>query len=424
MLTDARFRTLCLIGDLSDEQLMGAPLAIVNPLLWEIGHVAWFQEKWVLRHLRGHEPIWGRADELYDSAGIPHDDRWSLRLPSRAQTLDYMQRVLDRAVKELGHCQPGPEAYYFYHLAAFHEDMHGEAFLYTRQTLEYAPPPICLQTGVDGVGQGLPLGDAEIPGGDFLLGASADSPFVFDNEKWAHPVSVKPFAMARTKVTHREFLRFVEEGGYERPEFWSQPGWQWREAVQARHPVYWIAGPGAQWSVRCYDRILPLAAPLPVSHVNWYEADAYCRWAKRRLPTEAEWELTAIGQPKEDGKALGPGKRAYPWGAALPDSSRAHLDLATAGCIPVDALPAGDSAFGCRQMIGNIWEWTASDFEPYPGFSADPYQEYSQPWFGGTHKVLRGGAFATRSRLIRPTYRNFYTPERRDVLAGFRTCHL
>jgi iron(II)-dependent oxidoreductase len=427
MLTDARARTLDLVADLSDEQLLGPYLPIVNPLLWEIGHVAWFQEKWVLRHLRGEDPIRKDADSLYDSASVPHRDRWSLPLPSREETLAYMRRVLDRAVERLGQGVPPEKEYYFYHLAAFHEDMHGEAFTYTRQTLGYPAP----RTGIAGrppeagegvSGRGLPA-DVEIPGGTFLLGAARDQPFVFDNEKWAHPVTVAPFRISQTKVSNGEFAHFVDDGGYERPELWSAAGWEWRQGARAERPVYWVKE-GGRWLWRRYDRLVPLAPDLPIIFVSWYEAEAYCRWAHRRLPTEAEWELAAACEPERDGKTLASRKRRHPWGDSPPDPSRAHLDTRTAGCIPVNALPAGDSAFGCRQMVGNAWEWTACDFEPYPGFAADPYKEYSQPWFGGTHKVLRGGAFATRSRMVHNTYRNYYTPDRRDVLGGFRTCGL
>jgi iron(II)-dependent oxidoreductase len=424
LLLDARRRTLALIEDLSDEQLVGPELPIVNPLLWEIGHLAWFQEKWTLRHLRGEKPVWDAADGLYDSARVAHDTRWSLPLPSRAATLAYMRRVLDRALERLeGHSPDAPE-FYFYHLAAFHEDMHAEAFVYTRQTLAYLAPPAHNSGPPEETSApaGRAAADAEVPGGRFLLGASPDAPFVFDNEKWAHEVVVRPFAIARAKVTNGEFAAFVQDDGYCRPELWSDAGWKWREAVHAGHPVYWLRPSGADCHWRRYDRVVPLDPRLPVVHVNWYEADAYCRWAGRRLPTEAEWEMAASAEPAEGGRVLGPRKRLYPWGDEPPGPGRAHLDGAEPGCVPVDALPAGDSAFGCRQMIGNSWEWTADDFGPYPGFVADPYKEYSEPWFGGTHKALRGGAFATRARLVRNTYRNFFTPDRRDVLAGFRTC--
>jgi iron(II)-dependent oxidoreductase len=158
-----------------------------------------------------------------------------------------------------------------------------------------------------------------------------------------------------------------------------------------------------------------------VIHVNWYEARAYCRWAGRRLPSELEWEVAAAGEPGPDGRTLAPTKRRYPWGDEPPTPARANLDGGALWTIDVGALPAGDSAFGCRQMIGNAWEWTDTVFGPYPGFTPDMYQDYSQPLFGST-RVLRGGCWATRGRLIRNTWRNYYGPERNDVFAGFRTC--
>jgi iron(II)-dependent oxidoreductase len=191
--------------------------------------------------------------------------------------------------------------------------------------------------------------------------------------------------------------------------------------VGAEHPVYWRAAGRDGWEERVYDEWHPLRDDHAIIHVCWWEADAYCRWAGRRLPTEAEWEAAAAAEPSADGSRLGSRRRRYPWGDEPPASHHANLDAAHAGTVSVHAFPAGDSAFGCRQMLGNVWEWTASDFLPYPGFIVDPYKEYSAPWFQ-THKVLRGGCWATRPRLIRNTWRNFYTPDRRDVFAGFRTC--
>ncbi|MBI1915908.1 MAG: ergothioneine biosynthesis protein EgtB [Planctomycetes bacterium] len=412
---DARQRTLDLVADLSDQQLLGPSLAIINPLLWEIGHVAWFQEKWVLRHAgchafaakACHPALRPDADALYDSAAVAHDTRWDLSLPSREQTLAYMEGVKTCVLDELARGKPDAELVYFVLLSVFHEDMHTEAFTYTRQTLSY--PPLA------------GLGDAFIPGGMFLLGATPDEPFVFDNEKWAHPVTLKPFAIARAPVTQGEFTAFVEEDGYQRREMWSEEGWRWREGAGTVHPVYWQSQ-GSGWWRRDFDRWVPLEPHRPVLHVNWYEAEAYCRWAGRRLPTEAEWEAAASAEPADGGQSLSPRKRRFPWGD-LPDRQRANLDGASLGCVDVAALPGGDSAFGCRQLLGNVWEWTASDFLPYPGFVVDPYQEYSQPWWN-THKVLRGGCWATRARLLRNTWRNFYRPDRRDVWAGFRTCAL
>jgi iron(II)-dependent oxidoreductase len=430
-LRDARQRTLDLIVDLDDAQLLGPRLGIVNPPLWEIGHLAWFAERWVLRHAGGRPPLRRDADALYDSSAVAHATRWDLPLPSRAATLDYMCQVQECMLDVLQR-GPTPQENYFILLAIFHEDMHGEAFLYTRQTHGYPrptlTPPSRDRKGADAQplphGRGFDVsGDACVPGGTFLLGAMPDEPFVFDNEKWAHPVSLRPFAIARAPVTQEEFAAFVDDNGYHRSELWSKGGWQWRQMAKAEQPLYWQRQ-GRGWLRRDFDRWLALEPHRPVIHVNWYEAEAYCRWAGRRLPTEAEWEaaasVRAAGFIPAD--LAGP-KRRFPWGDSPPDATRAQLDGYALGCCDVAALPEGDSACGCRQMIGNVWEWTADDFGPYPGFTPDPYREYSQPWFG-THKVLRGGAWPTRARLLRNTWRNFYTPDRRDVWSGFRTCAL
>ncbi len=423
MLVEARTVTLGLVADLTDEQLLGPQLAIVNPPLWEIGHVAWFQEKWALRHLRGLPPSRSDADDLYDSAAVAHDTRWDLLLPTRDETLHLMQDTLDRVLGYLEDDLLTPDVYYFHLLPLFHEDMHAEALAYTRQTHGYAPPrlPVAPPDVLPSirVGDWGLASDVEVPGGTFLLGAEPGYGFVFDNEKWAHPVQVAPFRISRTAVTNAEFAAFVEAGGYRKERWWSEAGWRWRTDAGADRPLYWERT-GRGWHVRRFDAVVPLEPDLPMLHVNWYEADAYCRWAGRRLPTEAEWEMAAAAEPAGDGSWR---KRRFPWGDEPPTPERANLDWSRLGCIPVGALPAGDSYFGCRQMIGNVWEWTADDFQPYPGFVVDPYKEYSAPWFGD-HKVLRGGAWTTRSRLIRNTWRNFYQPHRRDVWAGFRTCAL
>ncbi len=421
-LIDARSRTLALIADLTDEQLMGPRLPIVNPLLWEIGHVAWFQEKWVLRRRGNIASAWTNADALYDSIAIPHDTRWDLPLPSREDTLAYMQEVLNRLLERLRTIPLIAEEAYFYQLGIFHEDMHDEAFTYARQTLGYPRPRFSVLTAENARPSGGPLpGDVEISGGTFILGAPPDLPFVFDNEKWAHPVAIHPFRIARAPVANGEYVAFVEEEGYRRRELWSEDGWRWREKVGAEHPVYWQRDSKGRWYRRGYDEIVALEEHHPIIHVNWYEAEAYCRWAGRRLPTEAEWEKAASAQPAGGGQGITEHKRRFPWGDEPAFEGRANLDGGAGGCIDVGGLAGGDSPFGCRQMIGNVWEWMNDDFGPYPGFVADPYKEYSEPWFG-THKVLRGGSWVTRSRMIRNTWRNYYTPDRRDVMAGFRTC--
>jgi len=343
-LLDARVRATRVTADLDGERLLGPKLAIVNPPLWEIGHVSWFQEHWCLRKqpdgsLAGS--ILPGADALYDSAAVAHDTRWNLPLPDLKATRAYGEAVLERVRERLAH-EPESEALqYFVRLATFHEDMHAEAFHYTRQTLGYGAPDASLSIS--------PNEDLELEGRTFLLGAKPGNGFVFDNEKWEHEVEIAPFHISRSVVSNAEYLAFAESGGAA-PRYWKREGRSWLQ--------------------RRFDRWLPLAMDEPVRHVSWNEAQAYCAWAKRRLPTEAEWEC-ASG----------------------------------------------------RLQAGQVWEWTASTFNPYPGFLLDPYKEYSQPWFA-THKVLRGGSFATPARLMRPTFRNFYAPERGDVFCGFRTCAL
>jgi gamma-glutamyl hercynylcysteine S-oxide synthase len=444
-----RARTLNLVADLDDQQMIGPRLAIVNPPLWEIGHVAWTQEFWVLRHLRNEMSLVENGDRLYNSTDVAHDTRWELLLPSRESTLRYMNEVLERCVARVeSSSELSADEFYFYWLTTFHEGMHAEALAYTRQTLGYPPPRFTREVPESPIAGAARPGDVEIPGGKFMIGASEDFPFVFDNEKWLHAVKIKPFRIGRIPVTNGEFLAFVEAGGYRNSRYWSNEGWHWLETggapeleksfskffnknidekseltgLSARldHPVYWRREANGRWTQRVFDQYFPLHENMPVVHVSWYEAEAYCNWANRRLPTEAEWEVAASAEPAASGE-LSERRRHFPWGDEPPTREHANLDWRNSGPVGVGAYPGGDSAFGCRQMIGNVWEWTADIFQPYPGFTIDPYKEYSKPWFG-THKVLRGGCWATSSLLIRNTWRNFYTPDRRDVWAGFRTC--
>lgn len=348
-LLEARARTDLMTGDLEGERLLGPKLDIVNPPLWEIGHVAWFQERWCLRTAQSGasmDSILEGADALYDSAAVAHDTRWDLPLPGLAATRAYMAEVLERVRARLAR-EPGNAALQYYaQLCLYHEDMHAEAFHYTRHTLRYPDP----DPGAGALAPVAAAGDAEFAGGRFERGARPGQGFIFDNEKWAHEIEVAPFCMARAPVSNAEYLAYVEQGGGAVPRYWRQEDGVWLQ--------------------RRFARWLPLEAAEPVLHVSAIEAEGYCRWAGRRLPSEAEWEFASRG----------------------------------------GGLAAG-----------GVWEWTSSVFQPYPGFTSDPYEEYSQPWFG-THRVLRGASFSTPARLARPAFRNFYTPERADVFCGFRTC--
>ncbi len=415
-LLDVRFRTLALVEGLNDEEMMGKVLPTVNPLKWEIAHAAYFHETWVLRHLGGQIAVYEKADELFDSINIQHEDRWDLPLPSLANTFEYMSSVLQHELELLRNIELDNYAKYFYLLALFHEDMHNEAFICTRQTLSYPKPNFINVQNLNENGSTIKHQDISIPGGTFMLGAERNDEFIFDNEKWAHKVNVAAFKISKYVVSNEQYLEFVEAKGYSQEKYWCDKGWQWCKKEKHQHPVYWKKDSDGRWYIKLFDQWQVMQLNQAVIHVSWFEAQAFCKWSKRRLPTEAEWEFAAACDPNTviDNHY---GKNIYP------DESDANLDCTNLGTVNVAAYPEGDNAFGCRQMFGNVWEWTESAFKPYPGFSPDWYSEYSRPLFGQT-KVLRGGAWTTRSRMLRNTLRNYYGPDRNDVFAGFRTCSI
>ena len=373
----------------------------------------------------GEKPILANGDDMYDSIDIEHGVRWDLPLIPREDCLKYMAEVENRLIDRLGEISDSNMAdandSFIYPFATFHEDMHTEAYTYTRQTLSYPTPKFAASESFDraNLATGPLPGDVEIPGGVFRLGSDPDVPFMFDNEKWGHEVRVYPFQIAKAPVTNAEYAAFVEDDGYKRRDLWPDVGWGWRQNAEAEHPVYWLPQESGKWQLKHFDQIIDLPPHQPVTHVNWYEVSAYCKWANRRLPTELEWEVAAAGEP--DGDGISANKRRYPWGNDTDTLNRANLDSRVVGCVDVAAFADGDSAWGCRQMLGNIWEWTTSTFDPYPGFVPDAYKEYSEPVFS-TRKVLRGGAWATRSWMVTAMYRNYFTSDRRDVFGGFRTC--
>lgn len=409
----ARNRLRLVADDLAGAREFGPRSPSVNPPRWEIGHIGWFQEFWCLR--RGGagvpaESILENADALYNSATVPHDTRWDLPLPDFDSTREYRDTVLELTMDALEK-NSDEAASYFARLAARHEDMHAEAFHYMRQSWGYAAPE--LTPDLHPRGERI-RGDVELAGGAFRLGAPRDREFVFDNERECHPIVLHPFRIARTAVTNQEFLAFVEAGGYERKEWWTEAGWAWLERSGRKSPCYWTKLDGC-WMQRRFDSHVAIVPDEPVVHVCAHEAIAYCMFSGRRLPTESEWEYAATWDPATRRRLR------YPWGDAPWIAEVANFEGASLAS--VDAYAAGDSPCGCRQMLGNVWEWTASRFLPYPGFRRDPYKEYSEPWFG-THTALRGGCFATSRRIGEATYRNFFTPDRSDVFAGFRTCAL
>jgi ergothioneine biosynthesis protein EgtB len=410
--TELRRRTLGLVADLCDDDLDCEKLNITNPFLWELGHVGWFHERFLLRG-NGEPSRRADADELFDSMEVLHDRRWDLPLPKRSEVLAYLESVHAAVLEQLDRGEPSRAAAGLWQLCLFHEEMHAEAFLYMRQTLGYAmpawlPPGPCMESHAEPA-----EGDAEVPAGVYRIGAERDAAFSFDNERWAHDVSLESFRIARRLVSQDDFRAFVDDGGYRDERLWSAEGLALLQREHADHPRDWRRGADG-WQRRAFERWVPLEPDHAVTGVSWHEAEAYCAWAGRRLPTETEWEAAAAYDPSGT-------RRRYPWGDTPPDSTHAVLDGRGSGSCSVHSCADGDSTLGLRQMIGNVWEWTASDFLPYDGFAPAEYLEYSEPWFG-TRKVLRGGAWSTSSLLVRNTHRNFFQPWRRDVPTGFRTC--
>jgi iron(II)-dependent oxidoreductase len=413
-LEESREYTLSMYGHLEGRQWEVPLMEIVNPPIWELAHIAFFQE-FFCRRWRPDDPDGTRipsrlaaADQLFDSRTVAHDDRWKLPYPPLDAVYAYLRSTLDETLDDLAASRADDR--FRFRLALYHEDMHGEALLMTLQTLGLPAPRRAHRASVARVP--LPARDVPFEGGVFRQGARpGDGEHAFDNEKWAHEVRVEPFAIASRPVTNGEFLAFVEDRGYSRPELWSAEGRQWLAGTGLLQPRHWSRD-GAKWSMRWCDERRPLDEDDLVFHVGLHEAEAWCRWAGRRLPTESEWEFAATN---------GGGEERYPWGDA-PPPEEAALDFRDEGPGRGGVKPMAGLA-GLEAMIGGVWEWTSSPFAPYPGFEKDAYAEYSEPWFH-THGVLRGGCFATRSRMVHSRWRNFYKPHRNDVFAGFRTCAL
>ena len=381
----SRTRTLALLD--AYVAALGPALTVpctpqLNPPLWELGHIGWFQEFWLTRNPQRRlgalaDPLVARrpsllpqADALYNSSLVAHDSRWQLPLPDLQATRSFLQASLDQTLALLAAESADDAALYFYRLALFHEDMHGEAAVYMAQALGIAPPPALDRN--QAARPGGPVQTIRLEAGDWNLGY-LERGFAFDNELGPHSVQLGACAIDDRAVSWRRYLPFVEEGGYADVRWWSKPGWQWLQGQRGPRYLRQVnQGKDAPAWERClFGQWQTLDLEAPACHLSYFEAEAWCRWAGRQLPTEAQWERAAMTQP------------GFHW--------------------------------------GEVWEWTASTFNPYPGFEAHPYRDYSAPWFGD-RPVLRGASGATSGRMAHPRYRNYFTPERNDIHAGFRTC--
>ncbi len=367
---------------------LGVPYAAaLNPPLWELGHVGWFEDHWIARNpqrLQGHraDPAVARsrgsrrgAAALYDSSHVPHGSRWQLALPDANATRRDLARTRERTLRVLADTPQTDAALYFFRLVLAHECMHAEAAVYMAQALglplgDAAPG----MHASDGAGSRAHIADdAELTleGGPFRMGSSASGGFAFDNELGAHDVMMAPFAIDARAVTWARYLPFVEAGGYGDERWWSAEGRAWLTQSGATQPPH-LRRDGDGWQCQRFGQWLTLDEQASAVHLTPHEAQAWCRWAGRRLPGEAEWEFAALH--------AGPG---FVW--------------------------------------GEVWEWTASAFVPYPGFTPHPYRDYSQPWVDG-RPVLRGASHATAAEMRHARYRNYFEPTRNDVFAGFRSC--
>jgi iron(II)-dependent oxidoreductase len=416
-LTEARAETLRLFDLCEEAELHRSPGFGYRPIIWHLAHTGVFEAYWLLQKLSGQAPPDPAYERVFDPIHTPREE--SKNLPTRREMEAYLRRVRSGVLEALDRfdfetADPLKARGYIFQLVLEHERQHQETLCYLFQLLDPSKktrPDVASPGEFEGATNA--AGEmVSIPAGEFLLGAPWDS-FAYDNERPAHEVTVNAFRIARAPVTSGEYARFVGEGGYERREFWTEEGWTWREKEGWRCPLYWRRE-GSVWLERRMFEEGELRLDHPVTGVSWFEAEAYARFSGKRLPTEAEWEKAAS---RDDARNV---KRRYAWGDEAPDDSRANFGRRRWGTTPVAAHPQGASAAGCLDMTGNVWEWTSTPFEGFPGFEPFPYPEYSQEWFDGDHRVLKGGSWATHPSVLRTSFRNFFRRPFRIAFAGFR----
>jgi iron(II)-dependent oxidoreductase len=409
----ARSRTLALLDPLSDAELTAEVAPVAEPLVWDLARTAYFEELWLLRTAKGDAPIPTVHDAVYDALAYERHARPRRPTLGPEAVRAYAEDVRARALDWLDHLDldvPNPllRDGFVFGLAIQNELQYHETILQTLQLRTATEYPVPEGDTPDRA----PAGPAEIavPGGTFTLGA-VDEPWAYDNELAAHEVELPPFRIDRAPVTNAQFMEFITDRGYRSSSLWTEDGWEWRQREDAGAPLYWERSPEGWERVR-FGRREPVPPWEPVQHVSWHEADAFARWAGKRLPTEAEWERAAGWHRRE-------GKQRYPWGLAW-TGFEASLDHRRFSPAPAGAYGGGVSSVGCVQMAGDVWEWTSSPFEPYPGFVAFPYPEHSEIYFGDEYRVLRGGSWATDGLLARTSFRNWDYSHHRHGFAGLR----
>jgi iron(II)-dependent oxidoreductase len=413
-----RAQTLALFDLAREEDLHESPGFGFRPIIWHLAHIGVFEAYWLLQRLKGEDAPDERYHRIFDPINTPREA--SKNLPTRREMEDYLTRVRERSLRHLGQTQfseadPLLRDAYLFRLVLEHEQQHQETLAYLFHLLSPSKKtrPIEIETPERHEHTSPPQREmVSVAAGDFLLGATGND-FAYDNELPLHRVHVPAFKIDNLPTTNEEYAHFINEGGYDRREWWSDEGWAWRERENWTSPLYWTQQNG-DWRVqRMFDEGL-MQREHPVTGVSWYEAEAYARFLNKRLPTEVEWEKAAGGNVASEQK------RRFSWGDDAPGPTLCNFNYHFWGTTPVGSFPEGASAYGCLDMTGNVWEWTSSPFMGYPDFKAFPYPEYSQEWFDGDHRVLKGGSWATRGSTLRISFRNFFRRPFRIAFAGIR----
>lgn len=415
LLTEARERTLLLISALSDEDLHRQHDPLMSPIIWDVGHIAHFEELWLTRNLSGAIEF-SEMPGIYNPFEHPRAERASLPLPTLQEMLARLREIRARVLDQLDSLEwdeknPLLREGFVYYMVLQHEYQHDETILQTLQLKRGEPYP-APRAVIHSAAAAPPADMVHFPGGDVTIGTD-DTRTAYDNERPRYGVPVRPFLIDRTPVTNGRYLEFIGDGGYTRPELWSDGGRRWLSETDADAPKYWRSE-GHTWTERVMDLVRPVDHARPVCHVCYYEAEAFARWEEKRLPTEVEWEVAASWDPPA-GTA-----RVFPWGNEIDGASQANVDQLAFDTAPVGTFAGNISPLGCYGMIGDVWEWTSTDFGGYAGFQSFPYREYSEEFFGDAYKVLRGGSWATRPGAIRNTFRNWDYPIRRQIFSGIR----